>query len=167
MSANQELFHRIAQVRNDVPPIRHLCCLRGSTGGSIDIRLPAISTHNLHLWVCSQPPANALCFAISKQIHNFVRLQVHENAAKALATSPTSGKGNDVTIIPSPKNCTGGFLHIQLKPFVPPVWPDAVSPRVKTGYELVDDRLDEARLGSLLRLILLSIAREGDGCAIP
>src|SRR5437588_6166752 len=89
MSANQELFHRIAQVRNDVPPIRHLCCLRGSSGGSIDIRLPTFSTHNLHLWVGSQPPANALCFAISKQIHNFVRLQVHENAAKALATSPT------------------------------------------------------------------------------
>src|SRR5947209_17206075 len=89
MSANQELVHRIAQVRNDVPPIRHLCCLRGSRGGSIDRRLPTISTHHLHLWVGSQPPANALCFAISKQIHNFVRLQVHENAAKALATSPT------------------------------------------------------------------------------
>src|SRR5437764_15202236 len=96
MSANQELFHRIAQVRNDVPPIRHLCCLRGSRGGSIDIRLPTISTHNLHLWVCSQPPANALCFAISKQIHNFVRLQVHEHASKALAKSLTQIVHTDV-----------------------------------------------------------------------
>jgi hypothetical protein len=31
------------------------------------------------------------------------------------------GKGNDVTIIPSPKNRTGEFLHIRLKSFVPPV----------------------------------------------
>jgi hypothetical protein len=32
-----------------------------------------------------------------------------------------SGKGSHVTMTPSPKNCTGGFLHIQLKPFVSPV----------------------------------------------
>jgi hypothetical protein len=38
-----------------------------------------------------------------------------------LTAPPTSGKGNDVAIIPSPKNCTGGFLHIQLKPFISPV----------------------------------------------
>ena len=63
--------------------------LEGLHGGSIDIRLPAISTHNINLRVCSQPLANALCLAIRKQINNFVRLQVHENAAKALATSPT------------------------------------------------------------------------------
>src|SRR6266566_1904995 len=89
MRANQERFHGITQVRKDVPPIGHLCCLRGSTGGSIDIRLPTISTHRVHFWVCSQPLAHALCLAIRKQINNFVRLQVHENAAEALATSPT------------------------------------------------------------------------------
>ena len=94
-------------------------------------------------------------------------LQIDQQRAIAIPFFPGSGKGSDVAITPSPKNRTGGFPHIRLKPFVPPVWPDAVSPRVKTGYELVDDRLDEAILGSLLRLILLSIAREGDGCAIP
>jgi hypothetical protein len=34
---------------------------------------------------------------------------------------PGSGKGNDVAIIPSPKNRTGEFPHIRLKPLVPPV----------------------------------------------
>jgi hypothetical protein len=38
-----------------------------------------------------------------------------------LSTAERSGKGNDVTIIPSPKNRTGGFPHIRLKPLVPPV----------------------------------------------
>jgi hypothetical protein len=32
-----------------------------------------------------------------------------------------SGKGDDVAITPSPKNRTGKFLYIRLKPFVPPV----------------------------------------------
>ena len=97
----------------------------------------------------------SLCLPIGKQTNNVVRLQVHEDAPKALATKPSSGKGSDVAIAPSPKNCTGGFLHIQLKPFIPPVFSDAVSPRVPADYELVGDRWDGAVLGSLLCLTLL------------
>jgi hypothetical protein len=41
--------------------------------------------------------------------------------AVGVASLVWSGKGNDVAIIPSPKNRTGGFLHIRLKPFIPPV----------------------------------------------
>src|SRR5258708_5718984 len=35
LRANQERFHSIAQVRQDVPPVRDLRCLRGSPRGSI------------------------------------------------------------------------------------------------------------------------------------
>jgi hypothetical protein len=77
-----------------------------------------------------------------------------------------SGKGNDVAIIPSPKNRAGGFLHTRLKPFFPPVSPDAVSQRAYPGYELVDGRWDGAEPDFLPDLILLLIARAHDGCAI-
>jgi len=39
--------------------------------------------------VCRQPLANALCLAVGQQIHYLVRLQVHEDAAEALAAAPT------------------------------------------------------------------------------
>src|SRR5205085_1401390 len=55
VSANQELFHGITQIRKDVPPIRNLRCLRGSQSGSIDIHLPTIPTHDIHFRVGSQP----------------------------------------------------------------------------------------------------------------
>src|SRR5512135_1238433 len=72
-----------------MPAVGYLRCLRGSPCSSIDIGSPTISTHDLHFRVCSQPLLHALCFPIGQQIHNFVRLQVHEKSAKALATSPT------------------------------------------------------------------------------
>ena len=46
---------------------------------------------------------------------------IDDQRAIALAALPRSGKGNGVAATPSPKNRTGGFPHIRLKPFVPPV----------------------------------------------
>src|SRR5437763_2582957 len=89
MSTNQERSYRITQIRKDMPAISDLCCLRGSQRGSIDIHSSTISTHDIHFRVCRQPLAHALCLAISQQIHNLVRLQVHKDAAEALAASPT------------------------------------------------------------------------------
>src|SRR5947207_16015880 len=95
-----------------------------------------------------------------------VGFQVHQDRAIPVAFFPGSGKGNGVAAIPSPKNRTGKFLYIRLKPFSPPVSPDAVSQRVNSGYELADGRWDGARHGFLLDLILLLIARARDDCAI-
>ncbi len=39
--------------------------------------------------MCRQPLANALGLAVGQQIHYLVRLQVHEDAAEALAAAPT------------------------------------------------------------------------------
>jgi hypothetical protein len=94
-------------------------------------------------------------------------LQVHQDRAEAATTPEGSGKGNDVAIVPSPKNRAGCFRSTRLKPFVPPVLPDAVSPRANPGYELADDRWDEAGSDFLPDLILLWIARAHDDCAIP
>jgi hypothetical protein len=55
-----------------------------------------------------------------KEIEDVVAFEGHEDRAIPEATSPRSGKGNDVAIIPSPKNRTGVFPHIRLKPLCPP-----------------------------------------------
>ena len=92
-------------------------------------------------------------------------LQVDKNGSEAGAAQKRSGKGNDVAIIPSPKNRTGKFLYIRLKPFSPPVSPDAVSQPVNPGCALGDDRRDGVRPDFLPDLILLLIARAHDGYA--
>ena len=93
--------------------------------------------------------------------------QVHQDRSEAIPTKKRSGKGNDVAIVPSPKNRAGHFRSTRLKPFISPVSPDAVSPRVNPGYELAGDRWDEAESDFLLDLILLWIARARDDYAIP
>ena len=112
-----------------------------------------------------EPSGDGLDRAIGKQINRKTTFQITDQRTVAQSAFPGSGKGNDVAIIPSPKNRTGGFLHIRLKPFAPPVSPDAASPRKVPGGELVDGKLDEAALGFLRCLVLLLIAREYDGCA--
>src|SRR5450755_1893013 len=89
MSTNQELLYRIAQVREDVPPVCDLSRLGCALGGSIDIDSSPVSTDHIHFWVSSQPCSHALCLPVGQQIHNFVRLQVHKNTAEALAAPPT------------------------------------------------------------------------------
>ena len=93
--------------------------------------------------------------------------QVHQDCAESIAAPKRSGKGNDVTIVPSPKNRAGYFRSTRLKPFIAPVSPDTVSPRANPGYELVDDRWDEAGPDFLPDLNLLWIARAHDDCANP
>ena len=93
-------------------------------------------------------------------------LEIHEDRPAGLALFPGSGNGNGVAAIPSPKNRTGRFLYIRLKPFFPPVSPDGVSQRVNPGCELVGGKWDGAELGFLHHLIPLLIAILHDGCAI-
>ena len=92
-------------------------------------------------------------------------LQIDQDRSERLSTSEWSGKGNGVAAIPSPKNRTGGFLHIRLKPFIPPVLLDAVSPQRYLGCEFADGRLGVTRHGFLHDLILLWIAKEYGGYA--
>jgi hypothetical protein len=94
-----------------------------------------------------------------------VALQVDQDAAEFPATTEGSGKGNDVAIVPSPKNRAGTFRCTRLKPFLPPVSPDAVSPRGNPGYELAGDKWDEVGPDFLPALTLLWIARAHDDCA--
>jgi len=103
---------------------------------------------------------------IRQQINDLVTLQVDQDGSEPLTAPKRSGKGNDVAIVPSPKNRAGHFRSTRLKPFVPPVSSDAVSPRVNPGYELADDRWDEAGPDFLPDLILLWIARAHDDYAI-
>ena len=68
-----------------------------------------------------EPRFQGLSLSVWQDIHDAMSLQIDEKASIGLPFADGSGKGSDVAITPSPKNCTGGFLHIQLKPFVPPV----------------------------------------------
>ena len=94
-------------------------------------------------------------------------LHVYQDGAEFSPTTERSGKGNNVAIVPSPKNRAGYFRSTRLKPFIAPVSPDTVSPRANPGYELVDDRWDEAGPDFLPDLNLLWIARAHDDCANP
>ena len=89
-----------------------------------------------------------------------------DQGAIAVSAFPGSGKGNDVAAIPSPKNWTGEFPHIQLKPFSPPVSPDAASQRVNPGCELGGDRWGEATPDFLPDQILPLTAITHDDYAI-
>jgi hypothetical protein len=71
-----------------------------------------------------------------------------------------------VTSCRNPKNRAGGFLHTRLKPFSPPVSPDAASPRINLGCELVGDRWGEATPDFLPDQIPLLTAITYDGYAI-
>lgn len=115
----------------------------------------------------SQPVSKCFRRSLWKQIDGTMRFQVDENGSVGTSSSERSGKGNDVAIVPSPKNRAGYFRSTRLKPFIPPVSPDAVSPRGNPGYELGDGRWDEAGLGFLPDLTLLWIARAHDDCANP
>jgi hypothetical protein len=95
------------------------------------------SARSLPCFTDEDTPFFFLCLQL---FHTPVPWQIHQHGAKGSATTERSGKGNDVAIIPSPKNRTGKFLYIRLKPFSPPVLPDAVSQRVDLDYELGDDR---------------------------
>lgn len=85
-------------------------------------------------------------------------LKIDNESSVAQVPVPGSGKGNGVAAIPSPKNRTGRFLYIRLKPFSPPVSPDAASQRINPGYELVDGRWDAVTPDFPPDLILLWIA---------
>src|SRR5260370_145450 len=89
MSTDQERFYRISQVRQNVPTISDLGCLGRSQCGRINIDGSTISTHDIDFRVCSQPLANTLSLPISKQINNFVCLQIHKDRAEALPATPT------------------------------------------------------------------------------
>jgi hypothetical protein len=127
---------------------------------------PAITTHQIDFWMSLHPDFGGFCFAVSQEVNDLVALQIYQDRAEFSPTTERSGKGNDVTAIPSPKNRTGRFLYIRLKPFSPPVSPDGVSQRVNPGCELVGGTWDGAELGFLHHLIPLLIAILHDGCAI-
>src|SRR5258708_631893 len=120
-----------------MPPVCDLRCLRGSPCRSIDVGSSAIAAHNFHFWVSLYPLLNGCGAAFGQQIDHHMPLLIDDDRPIALSLAPRSGKGNGVAAIPSPKNCTGRFLYIRLKPFFPPVSPDAVSQHVCSGYELV------------------------------
>ena len=80
-----------------------------------------IPAHYPDFWVGLHPGGCGFGFSVREDIENLMTLQIDQKRAEGAATLKRSGKGNDVAVIPSPKNRTGGFLHIRLKPFLPPV----------------------------------------------
>jgi hypothetical protein len=155
-----------SQVLDEMISISHLGGMRQRSVHRVGIGAGPISADHVNFSMAFEPGKNSVSGAIGQEIDWPARLEIDQNGSIAVPTSHGAGKGNDVAIIPSPKNRTGKFLYIRLKPFIAPVSPDAVSQRVAPGYELADGRWDEARPGFLPHLILLLIARAHDGCAI-
>jgi hypothetical protein len=143
--------------------------LRDTRQGPLDrigIGAGPIAADDFNFLVPFEPGQDRLSRAVRQQIEGLARLDVDENRSIAIPTFQRSGKGNGVAAIPSPKNCTGRFLYIRLKPFSAPVSPETVSPRVNPGYECVDGSWDGVRPDSQPDLILLLIAIIYDDCAI-
>src|SRR5437588_1140558 len=59
------------------------------SAGSINRDASTIPAYHLNFRMRGHPPLHALRLAISQQVDNFVRLQVDENTAEALAAPPT------------------------------------------------------------------------------
>ena len=68
-----------------------------------------------------EPGQDGIGRAIGQEIERAPCFQIDQNSSVAVCAPEGSGKGSDVAITPSPKNRTGEFLHIRLKPLVPPV----------------------------------------------
>src|SRR5690348_171240 len=139
-TASQQEGEHLDQVANQVETVCDLHGLRGCLRGRFGILARTITRDELHAGMGCQPARKAVSRALGQEIGDTGALLINDQRAIALAPLPWSGKGNGVAAIPSPKNRTGRFLYIRLKPFSPPVSPDAVSPRVNPGYGFVDDR---------------------------
>src|SRR5436305_9734436 len=146
--------------------ISHLGGMRQRSVHRVGIGAGPISADHVNFSMAFEPGKNSVSGAIGQEIDWPARLEIDQNGSIAVPTSHGSGKGNDVTAIPSPKNRTGRFLYIRLKPFFPPVSPDRVSQRVNPGCVLVGGTWDGAELGSLHHLIPLLIAILHGACAI-
>jgi hypothetical protein len=113
----------------------------------------------------SQPERKSIGCSFGEEVYWTVRAQIDQDSSVRAVTSKRSGKGNDVAIVPSPKNRAGTFRYTRLKPFSSPVLPDAASPRVNPGCEFGDDRWDGVTPDFLSDLTPLLIARAHDGYA--
>ncbi len=161
----QQLLDRFGKVLDDMEAIGHFNGLGSPLSHSRSILAASVAADMGDFGMLFHPGRCSFLLTIRQEIKDLVPLQIHQHGAKGSATPERSGKGNGVAAIPSPKNRTGRFLYIRLKPFSPPVSPDAVSLRVNPGYELVDGRLDGATPGSPPDLIPLLISISHDGYA--
>ena len=154
----QEALEMFAKILDEVIAIRDLSGMRQDLTHRIGKGAGPIPADHLNFWMTGEPGLDGLSRAIRQEIEWPSRLKVDENRSVGVCPSEGSGEGNGVAAIPSPKNRTGRFLYIRLKPFSPPVSPDAVSQRVNPGCELVGGTWDGAELGFLPHLIPLLIA---------
>src|SRR5437899_1266148 len=97
-----------------------------------------IPADDLNFWMHGEPGLDRFSAAVGQEIDGLACLDVNQNRSILVSPPHRLGKGNGVAAIPSPKNRTGRFLYIRLKPFSAPVSPDAVSQRVNPGDEFVD-----------------------------
>ncbi len=139
----------ISQILDEVVAIGHLSRMRQDLAHGFCKAIGPIPADDLNLWMSGEPGRNRFGGPVCQEIEGSARFGIDEYCSIAISSSHGSGKGNDVAIIPSPKNRAGHFHGTRLKPFSSPVSPDAVSPRVDPGYELADDRWDEATPGFL------------------
>ena len=92
---------------------------------------------------CLLPPILKIAYYSDMLLENGIFLFVSENIQKRGSVPMIVFSAWFKKVSGREKNWTGEFPHIQLKPFSPPVSPDAASLRINAGYELVDDRWGE------------------------
>src|SRR5712692_7267677 len=106
----------VAQILDEMVAIRHLSRMRQDPAHCIRKSTGPIPADHLNFWMRGEPRHDHFSSTIWQELKGLARLNVNENRSVRVSTPQRSGKGNGVTTIPSPKNRTGEFLHIRLKP---------------------------------------------------
>jgi hypothetical protein len=119
--ACQDFFERLTQIPEEVPAISNLKSFGRSQSRSISKGSSTVARDQLDAGMRFEPCCEGIRRSVWQDINWDMPLEIHQHGSVALTLAPWSGKGNDVAIIPSPKNRTGRFLYIRLKPLVPPV----------------------------------------------
>src|SRR5258708_17942310 len=89
--------------------VRYLGGMGQRSFDGIRIGAGAIPAHHVNFLVTLQPGQDGISRAIWQEIERAPCFQVDQDGSVAVSAPEWSGKGNDVTAIPSPKNPTGRF----------------------------------------------------------
>src|SRR5439155_17172584 len=105
--AREKPFKRFTQVGHQMKPVGALDRLGNRSLSRSSIVPSAIPAHDPDFWVRFHPGGCGFGFSIGEDIFDLMSLQIDQKRAEGTSTLEWSGKGNDVAIVPSPKNRAG------------------------------------------------------------
>src|SRR5215469_14376911 len=100
--ALKEPLEGIPQVEQEREAIRDLLRLGSSFARALCIRSCSVTANHLNAGMSYEPGLQCFRLPVWQEIHNAMALEINEDRGIRSSLADGSGKGNDVTIIPSP-----------------------------------------------------------------